>query len=253
MSNIVKPYDPSGGKKEQVREMFDAIAPGYDFLNHFLSLGIDRHWRRVLVRMVARDFRGHREVRVLDVATGTGDLAIALSGGVAGARVVGVDLSGEMLEIGREKIRERGLMGLDGLPRIEMVQGDAEALPFADEQFDVVSSAFGVRNFEDTELGIREMVRVTSIGGEVLVLEFSRIQGVVLRRLFEFYFGVVLPRIGALVSRDSRAYSYLPESVKAFADSREFLSIMERSGLNDCSVRRLSFGIATIYKGKRIK
>lgn len=244
MSNV-KPYNRQDAKKDQVRDMFDSIAPGYDFLNHFLSLGIDRLWRRVLVRMVCRDFRGQSSVRILDVATGTGDLAIALSTKVTGARVTGVDLSGEMLEIGRKKVKAKGL-------DIDMVQGDAEALPFSDEQFDVVTSAFGVRNFEDTELGIRQMVRVTRQGGEVMVLEFSRIQGALLRRLFEFYFTHVLPRIGALVSRDNRAYTYLPESVKAFADSREFLSIMERAGLNDCSVRRLTFGIATIYKGTRI-
>lgn len=244
MSNV-KPYNRQDAKKDQVRDMFDAIAPGYDFLNHFLSLGIDRAWRRVLVRMVSRGFRSQSQVRVLDVATGTGDLAIAIASKIKGAKVTGVDLSSEMLEIGRKKVKAHGL-------EIEMVVGDAEALPFGDEQFDVVTSAFGVRNFEDTELGIRQMVRVTRMGGQVLVLEFSRIQGALLRRLFEFYFTHVLPRIGAIVSRDKRAYTYLPESVKAFADSREFLSIMERAGLNDCSVRRLTFGIATIYKGTRI-
>ncbi|WP_392437806.1 bifunctional demethylmenaquinone methyltransferase/2-methoxy-6-polyprenyl-1,4-benzoquinol methylase UbiE [Cruoricaptor ignavus] len=238
--NQVKPYSSAGSKKSQVEDMFDNIAPRYDLLNHVLSLKIDVLWRRLLVHMMAAG----RPQRVLDVATGTGDLAIAIHRGT-GAQVTGLDLSQQMLNVGTEKIKNAGLS-----TGIRMLKGDAENLPFQDDTFDAVSVAFGVRNFENLEMGLREMRRVVKPGGSVFILEFSQVEGI-LRPLYQFYFKNILPRIGRLVSRDNRAYTYLPDSVNAFPYGDAMKKILLAQGYSKVDYKKLSLGIATIYKATK--
>lgn len=238
----VKPYDNPSSKKEQVRTMFDRIAGRYDLLNHVLSMSIDRLWRRRTVRLVAA--RAPR--RVLDVATGTGDLALDLARALPEARITGLDLSEGMLAAARGKVAARGLSG-----RIELVQGDAERLAWPDATFDAVTVAFGVRNFGDLERGLSELARVLRPGGQLAVLEFSRPDNPLFRRLYEFYSGRILPRIGGLLSRDKRAYEYLPASVGAFPPPEDFLAMLRAAGLADCTARSQSFGIARIYTARR--
>ncbi len=238
----MKNYPPIGeaeGKKEQVRAMFDAIAPRYDLLNRVLSFGIDRRWRKKAVAML----REAQPERILDVATGTADLALeALT--LDPQKVVGVDISEEMLKIGREKIDRLGLAD-----RVTLQRGDAEKLPFSDRQFDAVLVAFGVRNFEDLDRGLSEIRRVLKPGGALVVLEFSRPRAFPVKQLYRFYSRVVLPRVGGAVSRDAGAYRYLPDSVAAFPDGEEFLERMRRAGYADLRWQPLTLGIAALYKG----
>lgn len=241
------PPGPAEGKREQVAEMFDRIAPRYDFLNRALSGGIDTRWRRRAVTMLAKAMAGGGTPpagsRLLDVATGTADLAIAAAR-LAPAEVVGVDPSEGMLELGREKVRQRGL---DDVVRLQV--GASEALPFDDDSFDGALVAFGVRNFEDRLAGLREMARVLRPGAPLVVLEFSQPRGPV-APLFGFYFRKVLPKIGALVSGDRGAYSYLHDSVQVFPDGQDFLEEMAASGFEPVTERRLTFGIASLYLGR---
>lgn len=238
----VKPYDTDRTKKEQVRDMFDNIAPKYDLLNHTLSLNIDRLWRRNVVRLV----RGCRPQRVLDVATGTGDLAIQIARRISGVQVLGVDLSEGMLEVARRKVAARGLED-----RVSLEVGDAEHLSVEDASVDVVTVAFGVRNFGDLEAGLKQMARTIKPGGKVVILEFSRPRNPVFRTLYEFYTYRILPRIGGMISRDKRAYEYLPASVGEFPAPQEFLQMLSRAGFTNCRARSQSFGIAQIYIGER--
>ena len=227
------------GKKALVREMFDGIAYRYDFLNHFLSLGIDNLWRRKALRPLAE----YPNPYILDVATGTGDFAIAALRYKPSA-VVGVDLSVEMLRIGKEKMKKKGLDKI-----IKLQVGDSENLQFANETFDAVTVAFGVRNFEDLEKGLNEMSRVLKVGGKAIILEFSKPKGVFFRSLFNFYFFNILPFLGKLVSKHSSAYTYLPESVDAFPAGKDFADIMMRCGFRAVEVNTVTGGIATIYTG----
>lgn len=222
--------------------MFDDIAPTYDFLNHVLSLGIDRGWRRRVVRRAA-DFFDTRGVRLLDVATGTGDLAIALARRLPAAEVAGIDISERMMEVGRAKIARAGLS-----ERIELRTGDAERLDFADGSFNGVTAAFGVRNFGDIAAGLAEMRRVLRQGGRCWILEFSEPRGRIFGPLYAFYFHRVLPLLGRLVSRDGGAYSYLPRSVGAFPPPAEFSKMLLKAGFSEVRARRLSMGIAYIYE-----
>ena len=238
----MKPYNTDQTKKEEVREMFDNIAPKYDLLNHTLSMSIDRVWRRRVVGEVRRAKPG----RILDVATGTGDLAIAMARRIRDVQVLGVDLSEQMLAVARRKIEARGLDG-----RIVLDRGDAERLAVADASVDVATVAFGVRNFGDLGAGLRELARTIKPGGKVVILEFSRPRNRVFRALYEFYSYKILPRIGGLVSRDKRAYEYLPASVGEFPAPEEFMAMMARAGFRNCRARRQSFGIAQIYIGER--
>ena len=243
----MKPYNTDQTKKEEVREMFDNIAPKYDLLNHTLSMSIDRVWRRRVVGEVRRAKPG----RILDVATGTGDLAIAMARRIIARRirdvqVLGVDLSEQMLAVARRKIEARGLDG-----RIVLDRGDAERLAVADASVDVATVAFGVRNFGDLGAGLRELARTIKPGGKVVILEFSRPRNRVFRALYEFYSYKILPRIGGLVSRDKRAYEYLPASVGEFPAPEEFMAMMARAGFRNCRARSQSFGIAQIYIGER--
>lgn len=222
--------------------MFDNIAPKYDLLNHTLSMSIDRVWRRRVVGEVRRAKPG----RILDVATGTGDLAIAMVRRIRDVQVLGVDLSEQMLAVARRKIEARGLDG-----RIVLDRGDAERLAVADASVDVATVAFGVRNFGDLGAGLRELARTIKPGGKVVILEFSRPRNRVFRALYEFYSYKILPRIGGLVSRDKRAYEYLPASVGEFPAPEEFMAMMARAGFRNCRARSQSFGIAQIYIGER--
>lgn len=238
----VKPYDLKGeSKKSEVRRMFNSIAPRYDLLNHLLSAGIDRYWRRRTIGLL----RGLANPLVLDMATGTGDLAIKAHK-MLGCRVIGADLSAQMLEVARQKIDERGLQQY-----ISVVEADSENLPFADGSFDAVTVAFGVRNYENLDKGLSEMVRVLKPGGLIAILEFSKPRVFPFRQLYMLYFRHVLPALGGLVSKDKSAYHYLPQSVMQFPDGREFEQHLEQAGARP--VRRISLtcGIATIYLGQK--
>ena len=238
----VVPYkDNSTGKKEQVAMMFDNISGKYDFLNHFLSLGIDIVWRKKAIRMLKNDRTDH----ILDVATGTGDFAIeALK--LNPEKIIGIDISRGMLEVGRNKINKLNLQS-----RIELQYGDSENLPFEDNKFDAVIVAFGVRNFENLESGLKEIFRVLKMGGKVVILEFSVPEVFPLKQLFNFYFNTVLPQIGRYVSKDNEAYSYLPESVNAFPRGNDFVYLLKNVGFKKASCNQLTFGISSIYTGQK--
>jgi demethylmenaquinone methyltransferase/2-methoxy-6-polyprenyl-1,4-benzoquinol methylase len=240
MSEQVKPYREPDGKKKQVSRMFNRIAPYYDLLNRLLSLGIDKIWRR---RAIAQ-LKGAAPRLILDVATGTADLAIESARRLEPEKVIGVDIAAEMLEIGRAKLRRKGLDSL-----IELREGDSENLPFPDNTFDAITVAFGVRNFENLEKGLIEMRRVLKDGGQLVVLEFSKPSIFPFKQLFNGYFKYILPAIGRLTSKDPRAYSYLYESVQAFPDGDDFLRILHHTGykLNQCIP--LTLGICSIYSG----
>ena len=238
----MKPYNTDQTKKEEVREMFDRIAPRYDLLNHTLSMNIDRIWRRHVVREVRRS----APRRILDVATGTGDLAIEMARRIDGVQVLAVDLSEQMLSVARRKVEARGLDG-----RIVLDRGDAEHLTAGDASFDVATVAFGVRNFGDLEAGLRELFRVVRPGGRVVILEFSTPRNRIFRTLYEFYSYRILPRIGGMVSHDRQAYAYLPASVGEFPAPERFLAMMEAAGFRRCRARSQGFGIAQIYIGER--
>ena len=238
----MKPYRTERSKTEEVREMFDRIAPKYDLLNHTLSLGIDVLWRRRVVRIVRR----LRPRHVLDVATGTGDLAIALARRIRGCRILGVDLSEKMLEEARRKVAARGLD-----ERVVLDLGRAEELPAAQGAFDAATVAFGVRNFGDLELGLQRIADSLRPGGMLVILEFSTPRNRIVRALYGWYTHRILPRIGGAVSKDRAAYEYLPASVDEFPLPGDFLRLMERAGLHDCRARSLTWGVAQIYTGVR--
>lgn len=236
----IKPYNSQATKKAQVEDMFNNIAPKYDLLNRVLSMRIDTLWRRKLVQWLKKD----NPKQILDVATGTGDLAIAIYKGT-NANVVGLDLSQEMLNVGIEKIKKINLQN-----QIRMQKGDAENLPFEDNKFDAVSVAFGVRNFENLEKGLSELRRVVKYNHNIYILEFSQVEGF-LAPFYQFYFKKILPLIGRIVSKDDRAYTYLPDSVNAFPYGEKMKNILLDVGFSQVEYKKLSFGIATIYKVKK--
>ena len=234
----VTPYqDSKENKKEQIEQMFNSIAPKYDFLNHFLSLGIDRLWRKRAIRLLNNYQPGH----VLDVATGTGDFAIAARKTEA-EKIVGFDLSEQMIRVGEQKVKR---LKLDHLIRFQ--KGDSENMPFENESFDAITVAFGVRNFENLEAGLDEFFRVLKPGGVAVILEFSKPKYFPLKQLYKFYFFRILPFIGGLISKNAPAYNYLPESVMAFPDDQDFLKILIERGFDSAFQKRQTLGIATIY------
>ncbi|MBL0740862.1 bifunctional demethylmenaquinone methyltransferase/2-methoxy-6-polyprenyl-1,4-benzoquinol methylase UbiE [Chryseolinea lacunae] len=238
----VVPYkEENTSKKEQVARMFDNISHRYDFLNHFLSLGIDKGWRKKAINLL----RPLRPTQLLDVATGTGDFALqALT--LNPEKIVGVDISEGMLQVGRKKIASRGVAEI-----ITLQQADSENLPFAENKFDAVTVAFGVRNFEHLERGLQEIYRVLRPGGMVVVLEFSRPRKFPFKQGYSFYFKFILPKIGRIVSSDKAAYTYLPESVEAFPDGEDFLRILGQTGFKQTQCKSLTFGISSIYTGTK--
>ncbi len=237
----IKPYDPKSDKKEQVADMFNNISKRYDLLNHLLSLNIDKGWRTKVVKMVAAD----EPSLVLDVATGTADLAIALAKGT-GASITGADISEGMLEVGRGKVHKKGLD-----KKIVLELGDSENLPYADNTFDAITVAFGVRNFQNLQNGLRDMKRVLKPGGQLVVLEFSTPKRFPFKQLYWFYFKAVLPTVGKLISKDPRAYTYLPESVAAFPYGVAFEKELVDAGLKPVKTKPVTFGIATIYQARK--
>jgi demethylmenaquinone methyltransferase / 2-methoxy-6-polyprenyl-1,4-benzoquinol methylase len=238
----VVPYkDDKGGKKEQVAKMFDNISHRYDFLNHFLSLGIDKIWRRKAINLL----RDSKPVHILDVATGTGDFALQAMV-LNPKKITGIDISVGMLEMGRKKIQQRKLEHI-----IELKTGDSENIPFQENKFDAVTVAFGVRNFENLEKGLKEIYRVLKPGGKLIVLEFSKPVTFPMKQLYSFYFKHVLPRVGRVVSSDKAAYTYLPESVQAFPDGEDFLQVLRNVGFNNTKCKALTFGISSIYSATK--
>jgi demethylmenaquinone methyltransferase / 2-methoxy-6-polyprenyl-1,4-benzoquinol methylase len=238
----VVPYkDKNNSKREQVAEMFDNISPKYDFLNHLLSGGIDIYWRKRAIKLL----RKAQPRTILDIATGTGDFAIeALA--LKPEKIIGVDISEGMLAVGREKIKRLGKQGV-----IELRSGDSESLPFADNYFDAVIVSFGVRNFENLLAGLSDMNRVMRPGGTCVIVEFSKPRSFPFSHLYNFYFKYILPTIGKIVSKDSSAYTYLPESVQAFPDGQDFLTIFEQAGFKNTRCISLTFGICSIYIGQK--
>ena len=235
------PIGEVDGKAEAVEEMFDAVAPRYDLLNRVLSAGIDRYWRSRAVRMLGNE----QPRRVLDVATGTADLAIKIERTLHPRKTIGIDLSTEMLRRGREKIERAGLSA-----RISLLNADAAALPFDDGSFDAAFVAFGVRNFENLDAGLGDIRRVLRPGGALVVLEFSTPRTFPIKQAYDWYSRHVLPRIGGLLSSDQGAYEYLPNSVAAFPNGTDFLRRMRSAGFADLEWTPLTFGIASLYKGR---
>ncbi len=242
----VVPYkDQNTTKREQVAEMFDNISPKYDFLNHLLSGGIDILWRKKAIRLLRKAQPAAETRTVLDIATGTGDFAIeALA--LKPDKIVGVDISEGMLAVGREKIRKLGHQDT-----IELRTGDSENLPFADNYFDAVIVSFGVRNFQNLLAGLSDMQRVMRPGGTCVVVEFSKPKAFPFKQVYNFYFKYILPTVGKLVSKDSSAYTYLPESVQAFPDGSDFLAIYRQAGFINTQCIPLTFGICSIYIGHK--
>ncbi len=236
---IVKPYEAEGSKREQVERMFDSISPKYDLLNRVFSFGTDQGWRRKVMRRVMQE----PVHDLLDMATGTADLALLAAKKVE--RVTGADISEGMLVHGREKVKKAGLAD-----RITLVKADAADLPFPEASFDAVTVAFGVRNFEDLERGVRGMLRVLKPGGRLFVLEFSQPHGW-MRPFFRFYFHRVMPAIGRMISKDSAAYTYLPASVDAFPEGPAFEAILRGAGAREVCREALTGGIATLYVARK--
>jgi len=239
----IKPYkDDDRAKDEQVRDMFDSIAPAYDFMNRAMTFGIDRLWRRSAVKTVA----GCAPRDIVDIATGTGDLAIAMARRLPGARIVGVDLSEGMLEIGRRKAA-----AAVPFADIRFVAGDCLSLPLPEASADAVTVAYGVRNFADIVRGYREMLRVLRPGGMLAVLELSTPTSPLVRPFYRFYTRRIIPAVGRMISHDVSAYSYLPESIAAVAQGSGMLALMEEAGFCRCAFRRFTFGVCTLYTAFR--
>lgn len=235
---VVKPYQTSQNKKQEVRDMFNNISPRYDFLNRFLSLGIDIYWRNFLIKKL----KTYTPSNVLDLATGTADLAIGIAKETS-AQVIGLDISDKMIEQGRVKVLKKQLN-----ERISLVVSDGENLPFQGPQFDAITISFGIRNYENMDRGLQEMYRVLNAGGNLYVLEFSMPDRFPIKQLYTFYFKYVLPSIGRLISKDPKAYAYLFESVQHFPYGEAFVKKLKDVGFKHVISTKLSFGIVTLYQ-----
>ena len=232
----VTPYNSSESKKKQVSEMFDNIANSYDFLNHSLSLGMDNVWRKIAIKKLTNNPK-----IILDIATGTGDFAVSAAK-YTDAKITGIDISQGMLNVGIEKVRKKNLNN-----RISLQLADSESLPFNDNTFDAITAGFGVRNFENLNKGLSEMKRVLKKDGIVVILEPSTPKYFPLKQFYKLYFHHVLPNIGAWISKDKAAYSYLPESVDAFPSGENFIDELKNVGFKDCKHIPLTFGIVSLY------
>lgn len=238
MGTKVTPYkDENSSKKEQVAEMFDNISGKYDFLNHFLSAGIDKRWRKKAIKLL----EPYEPKEILDIATGTADFAIAALK-LNPIHVTGVDISEGMLEQGRLKIAKKKMND-----KIALQYGDSENLPFKDNSFDALTVGFGVRNYENLENGLSDMLRVLRPNGVAVILEFSKPKKFPAKQFFSFYNNRLLPLIGKTISKDPRAYTYLPESIAAFPEGEDFIGILKKVGYLRCEQRKVSGGIASIY------
>ncbi|MFL5739429.1 MAG: bifunctional demethylmenaquinone methyltransferase/2-methoxy-6-polyprenyl-1,4-benzoquinol methylase UbiE [Flavisolibacter sp.] len=240
----IKPFSEEGSKKEQVGKMFDRIAPRYDFMNRFLSVGIDVGWRKKAIRKLKKDLPQY----LLDVATGTGDMAIMAAKMLRPQKITGIDISEKMLEIGRKKI-EKEQLGT----KIELQAGDGETINFPDHSFDGVTVAFGVRNFEHLENGLKEILRVLKPGGQLVVLEFSKPKIPGIRSLYNLYMGIIAPKLAGMFHQDRKAYEYLDASARAFPDGRDFVEILKKTGYTATEWKPLSLGICCIYSGRKPK
>lgn len=238
----ITPYGNNESKTSQVREMFDSIAPAYDFMNRAMTFGIDKIWRRIAVKKLKA--RSHKNI--LDVATGTGDLAILLHNKLQPESITGIDLSAEMLNIAKEKVAKIGLSD-----KINFEQGDCLNLKYPDGKFDVVTVAYGVRNFEHLDQGYSEMHRVINSGGTLCVIELSTPTNPLVLWFYKIYTKFLIPTIGKFISKDKRAYSYLPESIAAVPQGNEMLKIMEKARFTNCRHYPLTFGFCTIYIGEK--
>jgi demethylmenaquinone methyltransferase / 2-methoxy-6-polyprenyl-1,4-benzoquinol methylase len=242
MTPQVVPYkDTPDSKKNQVQRMFDGIAHRYDFLNHFLSFGIDHSWRKRAIKKLSP----FKPATILDVATGTGDFAIAAMS-LHPTSVIGVDISQEMLNIGIEKVKHAKLTS-----KINFALADAESLPFPDHSFDAATCAFGVRNFENPLKGLTEIHRILKPGGKLVIIEFSNPARFPFKQFYRLYFNSLLPLMGKWISKDKSAYSYLPESVSYFPQGEKFMEILKNAGFSNSSASLLSFGIVSLYFAER--
>ncbi|MBB2149375.1 bifunctional demethylmenaquinone methyltransferase/2-methoxy-6-polyprenyl-1,4-benzoquinol methylase UbiE [Pedobacter gandavensis] len=241
MNEKITPYQSATAtKKEQVASMFDNISETYDFLNHFMSLGIDILWRKKAIG----ELKALQPRLILDVATGTGDFAFEAIKILNPEKVIGVDISDGMLEVARKKIKERNLGGV-----FSVQMGDSEGLHFEDNHFDAVTVAFGVRNYENLEKGLADMYRVLKPGGKIVILEFSKPRKFPIKQGYNFYFNHITPLLGKVFSKDNKAYTYLPESVAAFPDGEAFNQMMTKVGFKEAKDNRLTFGVCAIYTG----
>ena len=234
----IKPYDEEGKKTEQVERMFDNIAHAYDKLNHTLSLGIDRSWRKKAIAWL----HPFQPQRMMDVATGTGDFAILACRKLQPAELIGTDISEGMMNVGREKVKAAGLES-----RISFAKEDCTALTFPDKRFDAITVAFGVRNFEDLDKGLREIHRVLDDNGKLVILELSEPDWFPMKQLYAIYSKVVIPTLGKLLSKDQSAYTYLPQSIKAFPQGEIMTDIIRKAGFSQVNFKRLTLGICTLY------
>ena len=237
----ITPYG-KGSKQEQIRKMFDRIAPSYDKLNHTLSLGIDRRWRRTAVDALGK----FKPQEILDIATGTGDFAMLLAERLKPQHIIGADISEGMMAVGREKVREAGLQDV-----ISFQREDCTKLSFLDGTFDAVTSAYGVRNFQDLDAGLREMQRVLRPGGHLLIVELTPPPHFPMKQLFWLYAHVAMPLIGRLISHDNSAYTYLPASMEAFPQAEQMEGILRRAGFTEVQWKRFTFGISTMYLAEK--
>ncbi len=229
-------------KKEQVAHMFNNIAPQYDFLNRFLSAGIDISWRKKALLLLKKD----NPKKILDIATGTADVAILAANILSPEKIIGIDISEGMLELGRQKIANLKLQD-----RIELLQGDSEAIQFNDDSFDAVTVSFGVRNFQHLEKGLNEIKRVLRKGGKIVILEFSRPSIPGIQQLYKLYMSVLAPGIGKIFSNNRGAYQYLNDSVQKFPEGKDFINVLNTIGFHNTSFKRLSLGICSIYIGEK--
>ena len=234
----IKPYGADGKKSEQVEEMFDNIAPAYDKLNHTLSMGIDRSWRRKAIKYL----RPFRPRRIMDVATGTGDFAILACRELQPDSLIGTDISEGMMNVGREKVKKEGLSD-----KISFAREDCTSLSFADNRFDAITVAFGIRNFEDLDKGLSEMCRVLKPGGHLVILELTTPDRFPMKQLFAIYSKIVIPLLGKLLSKDNSAYHYLPDTIKVFPQGEVMKGVISKAGFGEVHFRRLTFGICTLY------
>lgn len=239
--NVIPFRDSDKSKKEQVAEMFDSIAPRYDLMNRFLSARIDVSWRKKAIRLLGKDKPAH----ILDIATGTGDMAIMAAKLINPQKITGIDISGKMLEFGRKKVEKEGLGD-----KIQLHLGDSETINFADNTFDGGMVAFGVRNFEHLEKGLSEIMRVLKPGAQLVILEFSKPRQPV-RSLYNFYMNVLAPQVARLFRQNKKAYQYLKESADAFPERDELVGILNKTGYSDTRFQSLSLGICCIYTGRK--